>query len=323
MAFNEWLSRISYLILFIVDRKYNIYAFRFSATFIYFSDTNIVLLTAFVCFGIYQLILKQNNKLAEKFNKISLFLYGASVLITVIFFCISMKDEKRDSNIYRNIICLFFITDEDNHVDSLASILFSNIIYLLVLIFSFVCIILIQTFVKDKGNIPSNMESEEGSIKNKSIKSSLKLKTFKLKLLAYPLLNFAYIIPLTVYLWIEYAYLAKKDYYQQDMKYLRIRYIFYNIYCFMNSIRGFLYFRAFIDNEKIKMYLFKNYLFFDLFKTIDQIKEEEESSNENSSKIIEVDNITSIEKEIKQNFETNSDKKNKLTSSVAKEVNLK
>ena len=86
----------------------------------------------------------------------------------------------------------------------------------------------------------------------------------------------------------------------------------------MNSIRGFLYFRAFIDNEKIKMYLFKNYLFFDLFKTIDQIKEEEESSNENSSKIIEGDNITSIEKEIKQNFETNSDKKNKLTSSVAK-----
>ena len=200
VAFNEWLSRISYLILFIVDRKYNIYAFRFSATFIYFSDTNIVLLTAFVCFGMYQLILKQNNKLAEKFNKISLFLCGASVIITVIFFCISMKDEKRNSNIYRNIICLFFITDEDNHVDSLASILFSNIIYLLVLIFSFVCIILIQTFVKDKGNIPSNMESEEGSIKDKSIKSSLKLKTFKLKLLAYPLLNFAYIIPLTVYL---------------------------------------------------------------------------------------------------------------------------
>ena len=58
VAFNEWLSRISYLILFIVDRKYNIYAFRFSATFIYFSDTNIALLNAFVCFGIYQLILK-------------------------------------------------------------------------------------------------------------------------------------------------------------------------------------------------------------------------------------------------------------------------
>ena len=44
------------------------------------------------------------------------------------------------------------------------------------------------------------MESEEGSINDKSIKCSLKLKTFKLKLLAYPLLNFAYIIPLTVYL---------------------------------------------------------------------------------------------------------------------------
>ena len=78
-------------------------------------------------------------------------------------------------------------------------------------------------------------------------------------------------------------------------------------YEFNNATK--VYFRAFIDNEKIKMYLFKNYLFFDLYKTIDQIKEEEESSNENSSKIIEGDNITSIEKEINQNFETNSDKK--------------
>ena len=79
----------------------------------------------------------------------------------------------------------------------------------------------------------------------------------------------------------------------------------------MNSIRGFLYFRVFIDNEKIKMYLFKNFLFFDLFKTIDQINEE----NENSSKMIEAGNIASIEKEINKNFNKNE---NDLINSASK-----
>ena len=45
------------------------------------------------------------------------------------------------------------------------------------------------------------MESEEGSIKDKSIKSSLKLKTFKLKLLAYPLLNLTYILYLLQFIY--------------------------------------------------------------------------------------------------------------------------
>ena len=95
------------------------------------------------------------------------------------------------------------------------------------------------------------------------------------------------------------------------MDYLRVRYTFYNIYCFINSIRGFVYFRVFIDNETIKMYLFKKYLHFDLFKTIDQIQEEEELLNEKSSKVIERDNITPIEKEINKNFGTNFDINNK------------
>ena len=71
VAINEWISRISYLVLFLIKQKYNLYAFRISSTFIYFSDTNIIILVTFVCFGMYQLILKQNNKLAQNFNKIS------------------------------------------------------------------------------------------------------------------------------------------------------------------------------------------------------------------------------------------------------------
>jgi len=63
------------------------------------------------------------------------------------------------------------------------------------------------------------------------------------------------------------------------------------------------------------MYLFKNFLFFDLFKTIDQINEEEELSNENSSKMIEAGNIASIEKEINKNFNKNE---NNLINSASK-----
>ena len=307
VAINEWISRISYLLLFIFDQEYNIYTFRLSSALIYMSDTNIVILTTFVCFGIYQLILKQNTKLSDKFNKISIFLYSASAVITVIFFFIYTGKEDRDTNIYRNIICLFFIRDDDKAEESLPGVLFSNIIYLLFLIFSFVCIFLIQAFVKDRVNIPSNMENEEEAMKDKTIKSSLKLKTFKVKLLAYPFLNFSYIVPLTTYLWIEYAYLVNKGNHQGDMKFLRWRYLFYNIYCFANSIRGFIYFRVFIDNEKIKMFLFKKILYFDLFKNIEQIKEEEELSNKKSSKVIEADNITSIDKGINRNSDTNAD----------------
>ena len=267
----------------------------------------------------YRLILKQDIKLKDKFNKISIFLYIGSAVITGIFFGISIQNKEsetreRDANIYRNIICLFFISDQDDK--SLASVLVSNITYLLLLIFSFVCIILIQIFV----SIPSNMDNEAETMKDKSIKSTLKLRTFKLKLLAYPLLNFAYIVPLTVYLWIEYAYLVFKGKengnLSEDMNYLRIRYVFYNIYCFLNSMRGFLYFRVFIDNEKIKLYLFQNFLYFDLFKTIDQLSEEEELSNERSSKFIEADNFNPIEKEINKNFDTNYDSYNKNKNSL-------
>ena len=315
VAINEIISRISHIVLLIVDYYKEKYTFLVFTFFIYLTDTNIIILTTFTCLGMYLLIIKQNNKLADKFNKISFILYGISLAFSTGFnFYSSNYDdkEKKEHNMYRNIIGLKFITDKEEK--NLGSVLYSQIIYLLFLIVSFVFIFLIQAFVKDRANIPSNMENEEEVMKDKTIKSSLKLKTFKIKLLAYPFLNFAYIIPLTIYLWIEYAYLHLKENDEEvrkDMVLLRVRYTFYNIYCFMNAIRGYVYFRVFIDNEKIKMYLFKKYLHFDLFKTIDQIQEEEELLNEKSSKVIERDNITPIEKEINKNFGTNFDINNK------------
>ena len=327
VAINEIISRILSIITIIANYYKQQITFLLFSSLIYLTDTNIIILTTFTCLGMFLLIIKQNNKLAEQFNKISFILYGTSLVFSLTF-CLSFfafeSKEKAKKIMYLNIIALQFITDDKDN--NFPSVLYSQIIYLLLLILSFVCIFLIQAFVKDRANIPSNMENEEEAMKDKTIKSSLKLKTFKIKLLAYPFLNFAYIIPLTIYLWIEYAYLAKKkkeeeldekhvedrDYdVRTDMTLLRVRYTFYNIYCFMNSIRGFVYFRVFIDNETIKMYLFKKYLHFDLFKTIDQIQEEEELSNGKSSKVIERDNITPIEKEINKNFGTNFDINNK------------
>ena len=314
VAFNEWLSRLSYLILFIAEVSgYNIHMFRTSAVLINFTDTNIILLVTFACFGMYQLILKQNVKLSEKFHKISIILYSVSVVFTVILFCLSWahskiinsNEDRTDTDIYRNAICLF-ITEDYFDERSSKSIIFINCIYIPLLIASFVFIILIQVFVKDRSGISNINEAEEIN-KDKSIKSSLKLRTFKMKLLLYPLLNLAYIVPLIVYLWIEFFYLINYIDYRADMNMLRVRYAFYNIYCFMNSIRGYIFFIVFINNEKIKDYLFKKYLHFDLFKTIDQINEEEEMSDIRSSKVIENTGITKLEKEINNNFESNFD----------------
>ena len=319
VAINEIISRILTIITIIANYYKQYITFLLFSSLIYLTDTNIIILTTFTCLGMFLLIIKQNNKLAEQFNKISFILYGTSFVFSLIF-CLSFfafkNKEEGEKIMYINIISLQFITDDKE--EKLPSALYSQIIYLLLLILSFVCIFLIQAFVKDRANIPSNIENEEEAMKDKTIKSSLKLKTFKIKLLAYPFLNFAYIIPLTIYLWIEYAYLhlqENDEEVRKDMVLLRVRYTFYNIYCFMNAIRGYVYFRVFIDNEKIKMYLFKNFLFFDLFKTIDQINEEEELSNENSSKMIEAGNIASIEKEINNNFNKNE---NDLINSTSK-----
>ena len=332
VAINEWLSRLSYLILFVAEvTGYNINMLRTSAVFINFSDTNIILLVTFVCFGMYQLILKQNVKLSEKFHKISIILYAISIVLTVILLCISYdhfvsdRNNKRvDTNIYRNAICLFFAADYFEN--SLESLIFISCVYIPLLIVSFIFIILIQVFVKDRAGLANINEAEEIN-RDKTIKSSLKLRTFKTKLLLYPILNLAYIVPLIIYIWIEYYYLSHYSVQKGNMSILRLRYFFYNIYCFMNSIRGYIFFIVFINNEKIKDYLFKKYFYFDFFKTIDQIEEEEAMSNIRSSKFIENAGITKIEKEINKNFDSNFDiNKNKtktdLTNNVEEEKKM-
>ena len=313
VAINEMVDRLTYLIRFISRQKV-IFIFRATAFITYFTDTNIIILVTFTCFGMYQLILKQNTKLASQFNKISIFLYSFSLILTIINHIISMNDDdvkvfEKDTDLFRNVICLFFITDDNN--PNIKPIIFTCVIYFGLLIYALINITLIQIFVKDRANISNNVGGDdETSEDDKKIKSSLKLRTFRLKLLAYPALNFAYIVPLFAYAWIEYNYLSNKDNYDEDMNYYRIRYAFFNIYCFANSIRGFLFFLVFIMNEKIKKYIFENYLYFEIFKTIDKIKEEE-NLKEGSSLAIEGERKDSIEKEMDASFDSAPNKTSK------------
>ena len=313
-AINECLSRLSYLLLFIIDSQYNITCFRICSFLIYLTDTNILILVSFACLGMYLLILKQNTKISEKFHIISIFLYIFSLIMTTIFFIISNYDEQGqrdgipcDPNLYRNIITLFFIQEDD--LQGPESLIFTTIFYWILVIFSLVMIILIQIFIKDRATLPSGETGEDEENEDKTTKSSLKLRSFRIKLFSYPLLNLAYVIPIQILAWIEFSFLSDKDHNIENMSFLRTRYAFYNIYCFMNSIRGWLFFKVFILNEKIKKLLFDKYLNFEIFKTIDKINEYDELLNNRSSNVIESTNLTKFEKNISLNDDINSNKK--------------
>lgn len=234
--------------------------------------------------------------------------------MTTIFFIIShhVKQGKRDGidcdpNLYRNIITLFFIQEGDDQ--GKGSLIFTTIFYWILVIFSLVMIILIQIFIKDRATLPSGETGEDEENEDKTTKSSLKLRSFRIKLFSYPLLNLAYVIPIQILAWIEFSFLSDKDHNIENMSFLRTRYAFYNIYCFMNSIRGWLFFKVFILNEKIKKLLFDKYLNFEIFKTIDKINEYDELLNNRSSNVIESTNLTKFEKNISLTDDINSNKK--------------
>ncbi len=314
-SINEILSRLTFISRLIFEN--NATFFRIISFIIYFTDTNIVILIAFICFGMYQLILKQNTKLENRFHIISIFLYIFSLIITIVFFILSHYDIKdgKEIDLYRNIICLVFITDKDEaHLEPL---LLSTIVYIGLLIFSIIFIILIQIFIKDRSDTSKKDKSESVEEDDKRIKSSLKLKSFKTKLLVYPGLTTLHCLFLFAYSWLEYSYLKHKDDLADNIGYLRARYALFNIYCIFIAIRGILLFLIFTMNEKIKRNLFKKVLFCEIFKTIDKIKKEEEYK-EGSSSAIESLNQP-VEKEMSFNDDSSEEyilkkikKKNKI-----------
>ena len=266
LAINETISRIAHIIQFINEYLSikSLILFEINITLIYLTDTNILIFLAYSCHAMVELILKQNKNINNQFTKVSIVILIASIIMTVIFSLISIKvEDNRDIALYRNILAFNFILDTDTEGQRFIPILITSIIYLLLSVYSFYKIILIHLFIKNRGNI--NDGDEDENQKEEKMQKSLKLQSFRNKMLQYPLLGLYFIVPLIVYSFFEYF----KN--TEHLSHLRRRYIFYNIYCFMNSTRGWMFFRVFISNEKIKIYLFKNYLTSTIFYTIDKI----------------------------------------------------
>ena len=269
IAINETITRCAHIIhfinLYIIKSQY---IFDISITFIYFTDTIILIFIAYSCYAMYELILKQNKRINTQFSLFLKLAYCFSLLMTGLFFFLSINSEEgREIDLYRNIIALNFIKDTDNNGTDLAPLLMTVIIYFLIVVYASYKVILIQLFIRKRGG-EINEGDEEGNLADKKIHKSLKLKSFKNKMMQYPLLGIYFFVPLVIYSFIEYFKDSKSE---NDLGYLKARYIFYNINCFMNSTRGWLFFRVFISNEKIKIFLFKNYLTSSIFYSIDKI----------------------------------------------------
>jgi len=228
----------------------------------------------------YELILKQNKRINYQLSTFLIIAYCVSGVVTIIFFILPIFEDSKLLHIelYRNVIALKFIKDDEEKGSLLAPLLLTTMIYGLLVIYAFYKVILIQCFIRSKGSVNEIDEDENAADKKKH--KSLKLTSFQNKMLQYPLLGLYFLLPLTIYSWIEYS----KENQNEDLNPLRIRFYFYNINCFINSIRGWLYFKVFISNEKIKLFLFKKYLTSSIFKTIDKINPIRERSFSNHSK---------------------------------------
>ena len=274
IAINETISRSAHILHFI-----NLYIlksefiFEISVILIYFTDTNVLIFIAYSCYTMFELILKQNKRINTQFSLFLKIAYGFSVLMTGIFFMLSINNKQgKETDLYKNIIALNFIKDayknnKKHKKRDLAPLLFTVIIYFLIVVYASYKVILIQLFIRKRGG-EINEGEDEDNLADKKMHKSLKLKSFKNKMMQYPLLGIYFFVPLVIYSFIE-KYKAEES---SSLSYLKARYIFYNINCFMNSIRGWMFFRVFISNEKIKMFLFKNYLTSSVFYTIDKIK---------------------------------------------------
>ena len=285
IAINETISRIAHILQFINEylRIQNQILFEINITSIYFTDTNILIFVAYSCYSMVELILKQNKNINNQFLKVTVIIIILSIIMTIIFTLISIKvehdkdiDLDRDIDLSRNILALNFILDTDKEGKKVFPIVITSIIYFFLSFYSFYEIIRIRRFIKNRGNI--NDRDEDENQKEEKMQKSLKLKSFQNKMLQYPLLSLYFIIPLLLYSYYEYFNYKisnedgnDKEKEEKELIYLKARFILYNIYCFMNSTRGWMFFRVFISNEKIKIYLFKNFLTSNIFYSIDKI----------------------------------------------------
>lgn len=241
----------SILIIFECSVLYKIDTF-----IIFFTDTFSLILLVCLCDSMNTLIIKQNRKIAtnQSYKYFSLIFAFVMTVIFFIFFIINYNDDY----IYSNLISWKFLSNENiSNIKffslNFISYLITIIIYFLLIIYSFYLIIKIQIFIKEKSQ-------DEPKSKNWS-----KLNEFKLKMIKYPLYGALWVFPLIIYSLFEYINKGKTNLDDaEDRYFLRIKYFLYFAFTFTSSIRGILFFKLFISNEKIKKYIqhkIKNVIF--------------------------------------------------------------
>ena len=234
-----------------VNALYNINAF-----ILYYTDTFSLILLACLCDSMNTLIIKQNRKIAtnQSYKYFSLIFSLIMTIIYFIFFIIHYNDHY----IHSDLISWKFLSNENIAnikiiSTNFISYLITIIIYFLLIIYSFYLIIKIQIFIKEKSQ-------DEPKSKNWS-----KLNEFKLKMIKYPLYGALWVFPLIIYSLFEYIKKDKTNLDDSDhRKIIRIKYFLFFTFSFISSIRGLLFFKLFISNEKIKKFIqlkIKNVIF--------------------------------------------------------------
>lgn len=309
IAINETISRAFHIIEFLNSFINSTILLKICSIGIYFTDTTILFFLALSCYTMNELIIKQNKKINIRFPTYEKITFIISTVLTILFgfgLFINHNDKMEDINLYGAIIALNFPKDkkenekyfrEDYNLD-LAVIIVTNIIYLGIVVYTIGIVIMIHSFIRKRENL-GYMEEDRFS-ENKFRQKSFKLKSFKNKILQYPIIGLVFVLPLLILSIVELENKAQwlnkeitnpaEDSKEQvdlsgTLDYLRTRFIFYNINCFLNSIRGWLYFKIFISNEKIKIFLFKKYLTSSIFYTIDKISNDREISTSRNNSI--------------------------------------
>ena len=242
----------SFLIIFNFN---NIFLYFLNSLIIFFTDNFSIILLACLCNSMNALILKQNRKLAsnQSYKLFSIIFAIALTFFYLLFFIIN-----KDKYFYAELISWKFLYNEKYEQNSILSLNFffyfiTIFLYFLIISYSFYLIIKIQLFINEKSQ-------EELKSKN-----WIKLKEFKFKMIKYPLFGALWIFPLIIYSLIEIIQKNEKNIEKSETIYfLRIKYCLFFIFNFISSIRGVLFFKLFISNEKIKKYIqfkIKNILF--------------------------------------------------------------
>lgn len=250
---------------------------------LYYTDTLTVVLLSCLCDSMNALILKQNRKISTNQTYKIFSLIFASVL-TIIYFILYIVNIN-DNHIYSDVISWKFISNENIQTIKLFSASFISygftlIIYILLVMYCFYMIIKINLFIGEK----SQDESKS--------KNWIKLKEFKYKMLQYPFFGAIWVGPLAIYSLLEVIKLNNKDTnISEKSNILKIKYFLFFVFTFISSVRGLLFFKLFISNEKIKKYIQYKIKYVIFFQNVlkDEISELiEKSQSENDTSIFSI-----------------------------------